>query len=520
MENLRRQEYSHGVLNPAGFVIAALKGGSGKTFISTGLAAALKSLGYKVVPFKKGPDYIDASWLAASAGSPCYNLDMFLMKPEDIVASFCYQSLKADVSLVEGNRGLFDGLDEKGSCSTAELAKLLGLPVILIVDVTKMTRTSAALVYGCQHFDGDLNIGAVILNKVGTSRQESLIRRAIEDSCGVPVIGAIPRLSNNLFPERHLGLIPALEYVRIREAIDYARKVIESSIDLEKVLSVADKGRFCLPSPACVRTRTGRCIAQAGKFVSPRFSLFDDENQNVESACCESVIGVLMDKAFQFYYPENLMALEKAGAKLVFFSALTDESLPPNIDGLYIGGGFPEVYAEVLAKNEALKREIKEAISNGLPVYAECGGLMYLSESIKIGESFFPMVGIFLLKVEMYKKPQGHGYVEGDIVERNPFFSEEFLFKGHEFHYSRAVVDRKRDNDVRFILKLQKGHGIVEQFDGIVYRNCVALYAHLHVLTCKEWASNFVSVARSYRIGNMRSGSFKELVLPAVDDQV
>ena len=499
MENLMRQEYSHGVLNPAGFVVAALKGGSGKTFISTGLAAALKSLGYKVVPFKKGPDYIDASWLAASVGSPCYNLDMFLMKPEDIVASFCYHSLGANISLVEGNRGLFDGLDEKGSCSTAELAKLLNLPVILIVDVTKATRTSAALVYGCQKFDRDLNIGAVILNRVGTSRQESLIRRAIEDSCEVPVIGAIPRLSNNFFPERHLGLVPAPEHVRIREAIDYAQKVVKDSVDLDKLLSVAEKSKFC-------------------RFMSCRFSV-SAEDQVGKNACYETVIGVLKDKAFQFYYPENLLALEKAGAKLVFFSALCEESLPSNIDGLYIGGGFPEVYAEVLAKNEALKRQIKEAITNGLPVYAECGGLMYLSESIKIGEKFFPMVGVLPLIVEMHKKPQGHGYVVGEVVENNPFLRKGFLFKGHEFHYSRAIIDKKR-NDVRFILRLQKGHGIVEQFDGIVYRNCVALYAHLHALTCKEWASNFVNAARSYRIGNMKSGSFKGLFLPVVDDQV
>ncbi|MEJ5300435.1 MAG: cobyrinate a,c-diamide synthase [Thermodesulforhabdaceae bacterium] len=498
MEKLRQQKCFPGVLNPAGLVVAALKGGSGKTFVSTGLAAAFKSIGYKVVPFKKGPDYIDAGWLSVAAGSPCYNLDMFLMKPEDVVASFCYQSNKADIALVEGNRGLFDGLDEIGSCSTAELAKLLGLPVVLIIDVTKMTRTSAALVYGCQHFDKDLKVSGVILNRVGTSRQETLIRRAIEESCGVPVVGSIPRLSNNFFPERHLGLIPAFEHFKVREAIDYARNIVKDSVDLEKVLSIAEKGRSC-----------------GLGFVD--FSLSFDSRSAKELGC---VIGVIRDEAFQFYYPENLLALEKAGAKLVFFSALADKHLPSNIDGLYIGGGFPEVYAEILAGNDVLKAEIREAIDRGLPVYAECGGLMYLSEYITVDKSSYPMVGVLPLEVEMYKRPQGHGYVLGQIVEENPFFPVGYSFRGHEFHYSRAVLKNDSYRDVRFILKLQKGHGIVEQFDGIVYRNCVALYAHVHALTCKEWAKSFVKTAQSYRVGNMKSGSFKEALLPAVDDQL
>lgn len=495
MKNVYQEGYLVDIWKPAGFVVAAVRGGSGKTFVSIGLVTALKNLGYKVAPFKKGPDYIDAGWLAAAAGTPCYNLDPFLMDSKDIIDSFCGKSIGVDIALVEGNRGLFDGLDDAGSCSTAELAKLLGLPVILVVDVTKMTRTAAAVVYGCKNFDKDLNVSGVILNQIGTSRQESLIRRVVETSCGVPVVGAIPRLSRNLFPERHLGLVPTPEHKKLLEAVDYAGKVISETVDIEKILAISKGVDLCRPR---------------------NYGLGSIPLRKSDSYC-EIVIGVVRDEAFQFYYPENLEALETMGARLEFFSAVRDKHLPLDIDGLYLGGGFPEVYAALLAGNESLKAELKEAIDKGMPVYAECGGLMYLSEHIKIKGNIFPMVGVFPLAIEMHEKPQGHGYVVGKVVRENPFFSLGSELKAHEFHYSKALVTDVKEK-AEFIINLNKGQGIVEQFDGIMYKSCVALYGHVHALSCKEWARNFVEVAHAYRVGkSMKLGAKKKF--PAVDDQ-
>lgn len=498
MENLGRRKCPAKTRRPLGFVIAAVRGGAGKTVITIGLIAALKRCDYKVVAFKKGPDYIDAGWLASASGSPCYNLDPFLMNSEEILSSFNERIRSADIAVVEGNRGLFDGLDAEGSCSTAELAKLLGLPVVLVVDVTKVTRTAAALVYGCKYFDEDVNISGVILNQIGTLRQEKLIREAIEKTCGIPVIGAIPRLSKNFFPERHLGLIPTPEHDRLQQAIEYAQKTVGEYVDLKKLLTIS-------------------------REVEP-YRVIRGEIQGIYDSCLETIpfdsvnVGVIRDEAFQFYYPENFEALERSGARLVFFSAIKDEKLPSDVDAIYIGGGFPEVYAETLSRNESLKRELKEAVENGMPVYAECGGLMYLSSSLKVEGKTFPLVGVFPLMVEMSKKPQGHGYVIGDVVLSNPFLPQGYYLKGHEFHYSRASVI-KENNDIEFAIRLRKGQGIVEQFDGIMYKNCVALYTHVHALTCKEWAKNFVLAARSYKMRkSMKLGFFKEAI-PAVNDQ-
>ncbi|MCX7822423.1 MAG: hydrogenobyrinic acid a,c-diamide synthase (glutamine-hydrolyzing) [Syntrophobacterales bacterium] len=493
MKNSIQKNCSTGLERPHGFIIAAVKGGSGKTFVSVGLLAALKYLGYNVTPFKKGPDYIDAGWLAAAAGGTCYNLDPFLMSRKDIVVSFCSRIARSDMAIVEGNRGLFDGLDDDGSCSTAELAKILDLPIILIIDVTKMTRTTAAIVYGCRHFDKDLNIVGIILNQVGTSRQEELIRRVVEKTCNVPVVGAIPRLSRNLFPERHLGLVPTPEHGSLSKAIDYARKIIEKSLELEKILSLSKPVSLC--------------------------SIDENKPDISKLKHSDVTIGVIRDEAFQFYYPENFEALERAGARLEFLSALKDKHLPLEIDGLYIGGGFPEVYAEALAENKSFKAELRDAIDRGMPVYAECGGLMYLSEHIRKDERNFPMVGVFPLAVEMRKKPQGHGYVVGQVIRENPFLPVGLSIRAHEFHYSKAFL-RREEKDIGFVVGLHKGHGIVEQFDGIMYKNCVALYAHIHALACKEWAVNFVAAAQTYRIEkSMKPGGIERFNLSAVNDQ-
>ncbi|MEN8142312.1 MAG: cobyrinate a,c-diamide synthase, partial [Thermodesulfobacteriota bacterium] len=302
-----------------GIVIAGLSGGSGKSVVSVGITAALARQGFNVVPFKKGPDYIDAGWLGLAAGKPCCNLDPFLFKKEDIIKSFKNKICGADYTIIEGNRGLFDGVDVEGSYSTAELAVTLRLPVLLVVDCTKSTRTIAALVAGCQKFDRRVEIVGVVLNRVGGSRHESIVRRSIEHYTEVPVIGAFPRAAKDVFPQRHLGITPGPEHEQADDAVSVLADRAEKYLDLEKLKEVM-AAASCLPS----------------------------DEQPVESGGVK--IGVIRDAAFQFYYQENLDALCREGAELVEINALTAEELPA-VDGLYIGGGFPETSARELAAN-------------------------------------------------------------------------------------------------------------------------------------------------------------------------
>lgn len=458
------------------FAIAATRGGSGKTLISVGLGAYLRELGYRIVPFKKGPDYIDAGWLTAATGVPCHNLDLFLMSPDDVVTSFVVHSHSADVTLIEGNRGLFDGLDENGTCSTAELAKLLDVPVVLIIDATKATRTIAALVLGCMKLDEQVKIAGVIINNTANPRQERIIRLAIEKECGIPVFGVIPRQLDNPFPERHLGLIPAVEHGHAIDAVKQAKNLVEQYVNVEHLLKctyVSD-----IKWSRCKRCSDFEEVHHCGHITDP------------------IKLGVVRDEIFQFYYPENLQALESLGVCLIYLTSL-DETLPSNIDGLYIGGGFPETHLDILAGNKSLKMAIKERIESGLPVYAECGGLMYLAQSITVEDRRYSMVGIFPADLVMCRKPQGHGYSVGYIARENPFWPKGTWIKGHEFHYSQII---RLNGEMLFAAKLKKGHGIIEQLDGMVYKNCVAFYTHVHVIGNERWAHGFVKLAKRYRL--------------------
>lgn len=454
-------------------MMASLRGGSGKTVISMGILAAWKARGRKVIPFKKGPDYIDAGWLAMAAGHPCFNLDPFLMKKGTVLHSFQYRAQKGEVAVIEGNRGLFDGINPQGTYSTAELAKLLKSPLVLIVDCTKTTRTVAAMVLGCQQFDPDLHLKGVILNQLAGSRHETIIRQAVEAYSGLPVLGAIPRLSSSHFPERHLGLLPFQEHPEAEKALGAARKMAESYIDLDRLQVLAFDApmmKAIIPHPVGVKTG-----------VSP---------------LSQPLIGIIQDEAFQFYYPENLEALEKAGTKLVFLNALSGE-FPAGLDGLYIGGGFPESQALLLAQNDPFRLALKEAIEEGLPVYAECGGLMYLGEKLIYQDKVFPMVGALPLTFILEKRPQGHGYTMVKVQKENPFFPKGMVLKGHEFHYSRVLDwDSCRISPV---FKMVKGHGLDGSGDGIVYKNVLASYTHLHALGCPEWARAMRDQAERYR---------------------
>jgi len=453
-------------------VIAAMRGGAGKTIVSLGLAASWRlNHGLRIVPFKKGPDYIDAGWLSAAAQHPCYNLDPFLMKSDQMLASFVARSGRCDGSLIEGNRGLYDGVDVHGSFSTAELAKLLRAPVVLVLDATKMTRTAAALVLGCQHLDPEVNIAGVILNQVAGKRHEQVLRGAIESYCKIPVFGAIPKEKKNFFPERHLGLVPPQEARNAAEAMEHAARKISECVDVKSLWQVAREAPpmgWPLPSLSPLQSADGQ---------KPL------------------VIGIVRDSAFQFYYPENLEALEAKGAIVKEISSFDDRPLP-EVDALYIGGGFPETHLDILAGNTVFRDSLRREIEEGLPVYAECGGLMYLCRSISHQHSNYPMVGVFPFDVVLEEKPQGHGYTLLECVGENPYFAKGQSLKGHEFHYSRIVG---HDASFPFVFQLKKGHGIVAGWDGMCYKSVLASYSHIHAVGNELWADAMVQAALRFR---------------------
>lgn len=463
-------------------MLAALRGGSGKTVLSIGLIAALCQQDKAVAPFKKGPDYIDAGWLAMAAGRPCYNLDHFLADATDVCRSFLSHASvpDIDIALIEGNRGLYDGLDVEGSTSTASLAKILQAPVLLCLDCTKSTRTMAAVVLGCLHFDPSVNIQGVILNRVAGSRHERILRESIERYCGIPVLGALPKLDAEDFPERHMGLIPTPEHALVNRAIETAARTVSQHVDLNAVLGIADRARSA--PPVCLGNPGARQAAQPGASA-PK-------------------IGVIRDTAFQFYYPDNLEALTAAGAKLIYISPLSESRLPADIDALYIGGGFPETHAPQLADNLSFRKSVKAAADEGLPIYAECGGLMYLGESLVL-DTPYPMTAVLPIVFGFSKKPQGHGYTRVLVDSPNPYYPVGTELRGHEFHYSNVLEWRGSRRATVFAMR--KGKGVIDKRDGICYRNVLATYTHVHALGTPQWAEVLVAMARR-RKGGMANG--------------
>ncbi len=461
-------------------IIAGVRGGAGKTTVSLGVISALKKQGRSIVPYKKGPDYIDAGWLSSASGSPCYNLDAFLITKEKILSSFIGHFGNAECAVIEGNRGLYDGMDAEGTYSTAELAKTLRAPVILVLDCTKATRTVAAMLLGMIMFDPKVKICGVVLNQVAGLRHEKVVREAIRKYCKIPVVGAIPKLRGDQLSERHMGLTPFQEHPDVKKVIAYTAHIAEKYLDLTMLWHMAKAAS----SLRGMQKNDGKC-PKTKKFlpITP-------------SRLTAVRVGIIRDSAFQFYYPENFEELEKRGAKLIEISALTAKNLP-DIDALYIGGGFPETHAIALAKNRAFRTAVKEAVDEGLPVYAECGGLMYLGEALVLGNSTYAMAGIFPLRFSLEKKPQAHGYTIARIERANPFYKRGTVLKGHEFHYSAVSLSKKRSK-MQFAFKMERGEGITAQQDGICFKNVLATYTHLHALGSPEWAEGMVQVARKY----------------------
>jgi cobyrinic acid a,c-diamide synthase len=455
-------------------LIAGLRGGGGKTLISLGLAATWRRQGKVVAPFKKGPDYIDAAWLTRAAARDCRNLDLFFFPPPVAVRSFREGSRGADLALIEGNRGLFDGMDPEGSYSSGELAKLLKTPVLLVVDATKTTRTAAAQVLGCQTLDPDVPLAGVVLNRVAGSRHESVTRAAVEGICGIPVLGAVPRLGKDPLPERHLGLVPPQETEEVDDPLAQAREIAEEYLDLDQILALARK------APNTIQNHEGAEAGPMGtKPTQPR-----------------ARIGIFQDAAFQFYYPENLEALVASGAEVVEISPLRDEAVPA-VDALYLGGGFPETLAVELSGNRSFMDSLQGMAREGLPIYAECGGAVYLGERLHYEDRVYPLAGVLPVEYGFQRKPRGHGYTVLETVGDNPFFPLGESLRGHEFHYT-FMLSPNAEN-LSFAFRVHRGHGFDGHHDGLCIGNVLASYTHLHALGAVEWAPALVRAAVRYR---------------------
>ncbi len=455
-------------------LVAGTSGDSGKTVVSVGLARAWSERGLPVAVFKKGPDYIDAAWLSAACGKAARNLDTFLASESDVKRSFALNAVQDGVNIIEGNRGLHDGFNVEGTHSSAALSKLIECPVILVQDVTKTTRSAAAFLLGSKMLDKGVNIAGVILNKVAGARHEETVRRSIEKYSGVPVLGAIPKLTEeNRLPMRHLGLVTPREENRILELIEGLSRLAEECLDLDGLRRIAD-GAHALDvggSPAAV----------------------DVESSGRARVC------YLCDSAFSFYYPENLEALKRAGARLIPVSALEARELP-ECDALYVGGGFPETHATALAGNGSFRESVRLAAEGGLPVYAECGGLVYLAEELVWKEHRYPMAGVFPIRVVMDEKPHGHGYGRVVVDGRNPFFEKGTELKGHEFHYSHpdGIEKKLSGGEINSVFGVKRGAGCGGGRDGLVRNNVLGTYLHIHALGCPAWACGLVKAAERH----------------------
>lgn len=446
--------------------VSAISKSCGKTTLSLGMAAAFVERGFRVQPFKKGPDYIDPMWHDRASGRTCYNLDFNTQTPDEIVSLCASASMDADLALVEGNKGLHDGVDTLGNDSSAALAKVLGAPVVLVVDTLGMARGVAPLLLGYQNFDPDVSIAGVILNKVGGARQESKLRHAIETYTNLKIVGVVGRERDLSVDERHLGLTTPAEVWNAAPIIARAKNAVRAGVDLDGLLKAAEGAKTLWAPP---RLRVHRAP--------------------------DVTLAVARDAAFGFYYADDFEAFSQAGARVVFFDALRDKNLP-ECDGLFIGGGFPETQAAALSANTSLREDIRAALAGGLPCYAECGGMMFLARSITFAGETHQMVGALPADAVMGPRPQGKGLMR---VEPTQDFPWPGIFPGqtvaaHEFHYARM---ENVDPGLRYAWKVRRGHGIDGFRDGMVVGNTLAGFAHLRDTSRLRWAEHFVGFVRA-----------------------
>lgn len=421
-------------------IISACLRSSGKTTITIGLLCLFKEMGFDVQAFKKGPDFIDPMWLSASSGKPCYNLDLFMMGGENVLISF--KKRPADIVIIEGNMGLYDSMDIEGKDSTASLSRILKTPVVLVVDAGRMNRGIAPLILGYQRFE-DVEIAGVILNKIASLRHEEKLKKSLRNYCPIEVLGAIPIKDEIVIKESRHGLVPI--NANVEGIIPRISKVVKDYVDIERIISITKL-------PYKYQT-TPRKEGKKQKGIK---------------------LAIAKDPAFCFYYPDNIEALEENGADITFFSPLEEGSLPP-CDALYLGGGFPELFIKRLRENNIAK-EICMLIEEGMPVYAECGGLVYLI-----------LIGAIKGELKIHKKPIGHGYVFLKARDENKWFRRKYI-KGHEFHYSEI----RNIKDVDFGYDVIYGKGINGKKDGVIYKNVLASYTHLHCLSLQNWGGSLL----------------------------
>ena len=399
-------------------VIGAVSSGSGKTTIVTGILSALRQRGLNVQSYKIGPDYIDPGYHKLASGNPAHNLDSWLMPQEKLKEVFCRTAEEADIAIIEGVMGLYDG-GRKGVSSTAEIAKLLDAPVILVIDAKSMGASAAAIALGFKMYDPEVKLAGVILNRLGSPTHKTMIENALKN-IGIDVFGAIRRDDSLVMPERHLGLLPVEENEE-QEIVDKIGEAVGNQVDLDEIMKLAET----------------------------QFSIdideIEEDNENEDIPQKKIKIAVAKDDAFSFYYPESIRMLEKCGAEIVNFSPLKDKKLP-KCDGVILGGGFPEMFAEELQANVSMQESLRKAVNKGKPVYAECGGFMYLTEGLTDFEDVFhPMTGIIPVKVQMNKKLQMVGYVEAKMELSTVLGEKDTVIKGHEFHFSSEIAEENKD---------------------------------------------------------------------------
>lgn len=450
---------------PQPLLIAAPSSGSGKTTVTLGLLAALRRRGLRVAPFKVGPDYIDPGLHRLAADAVSHNLDGWMCGEQSVQELYRRNTAAADVAVIEGVMGLFDGASGSSDVgSSAEIAAWLGGKVVLVVDARSQARSVAALISGFCSFNPELEWSGIILNRVGSERHEQLLREACASTPGLPpLLGCLPRDEEIVLPERHLGLLTAEEGALNQELLDRLADRIERHLDLDLLLEKVAAGRALDGRPTAP-------VRAAGKPVR---------------------IGIARDAAFCFYYRDNLDRLEAAGAELVEFSPLTDAHLPEGLDGLLLGGGYPEAYAQQLEENRSLRSEIVEYAEAGLPVYAECGGLLYLCAALDGAE----MTGLFPAAARMEKKRRALGYREVTLDKECLLGRAGETLRGHEFHYT----DLQMPEEIGRVYRVRRADGKSQPDEGFVYNNCLGSYIHLHFASCPAVAEHFVAVCRDYR---------------------
>lgn len=464
------------------FISAAHKS-SGKTTLSIGLCRALVDLNYTVQPFKKGPDYIDPIWLSAASGNACHNLDFNTMLDKEIVHTLQHYGHTADISLIEANKGLYDGVALDGSDSNAAMAKLLDSPVVLVINAIGTTRGVAPLLLGYQRFDPTIHIAGVIYNLVGGKRHEQKLRQVTENYTDIPVLGAVHKNPVMEIEERHLGLMPSNEAQAAQQQIETIAELVKQQVDLQTLITIAHSA-----SPLSIDKHYLKSM-NADVLTTSHTSI---------TASPKLRIGICQDPAFGFYYAGDLASLKQAGAELVSINTLVDTQLP-QIDALFIGGGFPETQMHALSANHSMRASIKAAIEAGLPTYAECGGLMYLAENLQWNNASAPMVGVIPADVVMSKKPQGRGYIKLAETDAMPWpdkLTDQTVINAHEFHYSRLEGLQKKG---KFAYRVLRGQGINGQYDGWLYKNLLASYAHMRDTEKYRWAKRFVAFAKACR---------------------